>query len=180
MVEIREIRTSDAALLRDLHLRMYADAPDAFSETLAAAEAMSASDWQARGDRFAGTPEAVAFVAIWDGTAVGFVAGFVGRWRDGAMCSDARETVTMAKAWVDPRHRRTGVGRALASAVESWAIQKEARILEAQVTENNAPAIAFYEKLAFRDTGGREPLRSNPALQIHFLSRPLGQGAVDE
>ena len=79
MVEIRQIRTSDSALLRDLHLRMYADAPDAFSETLAAAEAMTASDWQARGDRFAGTPEAVAFVAIWDGTAVGFVAGFVGR-----------------------------------------------------------------------------------------------------
>ena len=173
MVEIREIRPSDAALLRDLHLRMYADAPDAFSETLAQAEAMTAPDWQARAERFAGTSDAVAFVAIRDGKAIGFVAGFVGRWRDGAMRRDARETATMAKAWVDPDHRRRGVGRALASAVESWAIQKRARILEVQVTENNAPAIAFYEKLAFRDTGRREPLLSNPTLQIHFLSRPL-------
>ena len=180
MVEIREIRTSDAALLRDLHLRMYADAPDAFSETLAQAEAMSVADWQRRAERFAGTPDAVAFVALLDGTAVGFVAGFVGRWRDGAMCWDARETVTMAKAWVDPQQRRKGVGRALTRAVESWAIRAGADVLEAQVTENNAPAIAFYEKLAFRDTGGREPLRSNPALRIHFLSRQLQRGAVDE
>ena len=173
MVEIREIRPSDAALLRDLHLRMYADAPDAFSETLAEAKAMTAADWQRRTERFAGTPDAVAFVALQEGASIGFVAGFVGRWRDGAMRRDARETVTMAKAWVDPDHRRRGVGRALASAVESWAIQEGADVLEVQVTENNAPAIAFYEKLAFRDTGRREPLLSNPPLQIHFLSRPL-------
>ena len=180
MVEIREIRRSDAALLRDLHLRMYADAPDAFSETLADAEAMTAADWQARAERFAGTPEAVAFAALQDGAPIGFVAGFVGRWRDGAMRRDARETVTMARAWVDPRQRRKGVGRALASAVESWAIQAGADVLEAQVTENNAPAITFYEKLALRDSGRREPLHSNPALQIHFLSRSLRRGAVDE
>jgi len=180
MAEPREIRTSDAALLRDLHLRMYADAPDAFSETLAAARAMTARDWQARAERFAEVPETVAFVALQAGASIGFVAGFVGRWRDGAMRPDVRETVTMAKAWVDPQQRRKGVGRALASAVEAWARDNGADVLEVQVTENNAPAIEFYRKLAFTDTGRREPLLSNPTLQIHFLRRPLPRGAADE
>jgi len=49
-----------------------------------------------------------------------------------------------------------------------------------QVTENNVPAIEFYQKLAFTDTGRREPLLSNPSLQIHFLTRPLRRKAVDE
>ena len=44
-------------------------------------------------------------------------------------------------------------------------------MLEVQVTENNGPAIEFYRKLGFADTGRREPLLSNPTLQIHFLSR---------
>lgn len=104
---------------------------------------------------------------------IGFIAGFLGRWRDGAMHSDARDTVTLAKAWVDPRHRRNGIGRALAEAVKVWTIEQGASTLEAQVTETNEPAVRFYAALGFTDTGRREPLLSNPTLQIRFLTRPL-------
>jgi ribosomal protein S18 acetylase RimI-like enzyme len=104
---------------------------------------------------------------------VGFISGYVGRFRDGAMRSDVHDTVSLARAWVDPRVRRTGVGRALADAVKTWALERNAAVLETQVTENNDPAIHFYIGLGFADTGRREPLLSNPALQIHFLSQPL-------
>jgi ribosomal protein S18 acetylase RimI-like enzyme len=173
MTTIRQIRASDAALLRELHLRMYADAPDAFSETLAQAQAMTAQDWQQRAERYAAGPDAIAFVAMIDDVACGFIAGFVGRWRDGAMRSDDQGTATMAKAWVDPGRRGQGVGRVLAEAVASWARQKQVEFLEVEVTENNAPAVTFYRSLGFMDTGRREPLLSNPALQIHFLGRSV-------
>jgi ribosomal protein S18 acetylase RimI-like enzyme len=61
----------------------------------------------------------------------------------------------------------------MTQAVESWALDKGAAMLEAQVTENNAPAIEFYRTLGFTETGRREPLLSNPALHIQFLSRSL-------
>jgi ribosomal protein S18 acetylase RimI-like enzyme len=175
MIEIRTVRTSDAALLRDIHLRMYADAPDAFSETLAQARAMTAQDWQQRAQQYADGPNAVAFVAIEAEATYGFIAGFVGCWRDGAMHRDDRDAVTMARAWVDPAQRRRGVGRALTEAVASWAKEKRAQTLEVQVTENNGAAVEFYRKLDFTDTGGREPLLSNPALQILFLARPVSR-----
>ncbi|UCD49610.1 MAG: GNAT family N-acetyltransferase [Phycisphaerales bacterium] len=172
-MEIRRVRANDGVLLRGVHLRMLADAPDAFSETLAEAQAMSAAQWDARAERFGSGAKAVAFVALEAGEVVGFVAGFVGRFREKAMQWDVSDTVTLARAWVATEMRQQGIGRALAKSVEAWAAEKGAAVLEAQVTENNEAAIRFYAKLGFADKGQREPLRSNPALQIRFLSQRL-------
>ena len=173
VMETRRISQSDGDLLRDLHLRMYADSPDAFSESLATAQAMTAEQWDARARQLSEPEQAVAFVAMVGPEPVGFIAGFVGRWRDGAMHWGTRDTVTLAKAWVDPRHRRKGIGRSLAETVKAWAVEQGATTLGAQVTETNAPAIRFYAALGFTDSGRREPLLSNPTLQIRFLSRSL-------
>jgi ribosomal protein S18 acetylase RimI-like enzyme len=152
---------------------MYADSPDAFSESLATAQAMTAEQWDARARQLAEPGEAVAFVAMAGPEPIGFIAGFLGRWRDRAMHWDGRDTATLARAWVDPRHRGKGVGRALAEAVKAWAVEQGAATLEAQVTEGNEPAIRFYIALGFADTARREPLLSNPTLHIQFLSHPL-------
>ena len=172
-MEIRRVDKWDGQLLRELHLRMYADSPNAFGESLADARAMPMERWEGRARKLAEAGEAVGFVAMEAGTNMGFVAGLVGQYRDGLIRGDACDTVTMARAWVDPRARRKGIGRALATAVESWARDKGAGILEAQVTENNGPAIEFYRRLGFVDTGRCEPLLSNPTLRIQFLSRSL-------
>jgi len=172
-VEIRRVNESDGPLLRDLHLRMYADSPSAFGESLAEARAMPMARWQGRARKLAEGTETIGFLATEDGTTIGFIAGFVGQYRDGLTHHDARDTVTMTRVWVDPQTRRKGIGVALAEAVESWARDKRVGVLEVQVTQNNVAAIAFYEDLGFADTGRREPLLSNPALQIRFLSRPL-------
>ena len=172
-VEIRRVNELDGLRLRELHLRMYADSPNAFGESLAEAQAMPMERWEGRARKLAEAGETVGFVAMEAGRTVGFIAGFVGQYRDGAIHSEARDTVTMARAWVDPQVRRRGIGRALAKAVQSWACDKKARVLEVQVTENNGPASDFYRNLGFADTGRREPLLSNPTLQIRFLSRSL-------
>lgn len=160
-------------MLRELHLRMYADSPAAFGESLVEAQAMPMERWEGRARKLAEAREAVGFVALEDGKAIGFIAGFVGQYRDGATHGEAHDTATMARAWVDPQARQRGIGRTLASAVESWACDRGAKMLEVQVTENNGPAIEFYRKLGFADTGRREPLLSNPTLRIRFLNRPL-------
>lgn len=152
---------------------MYADAPEAFSESLASAQAMTEEQWTARARHLARPGEAVAFVAVEGAEAIGFIAGYVGRWRDGAMRADTRSTVTLAKAWVDPRYRGRGLGRALAEAVYAWAREQGAVICEAQVTETNELAARFYAGLGFFDIGRREPLLANPALQIRFLCRHI-------
>ena len=169
---IRAVNETDGPLLRDLHLRMYADAPNAFSETLETARAMSQQQWAARAREYCDPSRAMAWVALEGDTAVGFIAGFVGQFRAEAMRWDVRDVVTLARAWVDPSQRRCGVGRALAEAVKRWAQTTGARTLETQVTENNEPAIRFYRMLGYVDTGRREPLCSNRSLQIHFLSQP--------
>ena len=172
-MHVRPIEKTDGPLLCKLHLRMYADAPDAFSETLAQAQALSTDEWDTRAQRFSEATDRVAFVAVDTDELLGFISGYVGRFRDGAMHWDVQHTVTLARAWVDPRVRRRGAGRALAVAVKTWALERNARTFETQVTENNDAAIHFYISLGFADTGRREPLLSNPALQIHFLSQPL-------
>jgi ribosomal protein S18 acetylase RimI-like enzyme len=154
---------------------MYMDSPGAFGESLAEAQAMPMERWQGRARKLAEGDQTVGFLAIEADRAIGFIGGFVGQYRDGSIHSDACDTVTMTRAWVDPQVRRTGIGRALAQAVESWAFDKGAAILEVQVTENNTPAIEFYKSLGFADTGRREPLLSNPSRRIQFLSRSLKQ-----
>ena len=172
-MQVRLLTKTDGRLLRNLHLRMYTDAPDAFSETLAQAQALSTAEWDGRAERFGAATDRVAFVATDEGEAVGFISGYIGRFREGTMHWDADDTVTLARAWVDPRVRRCGAGRALADAVKTWAFAREAGLLETQVTENNDPAIRFYTSLGFADTGRREPLLSHPTLQIHFLHQVL-------
>lgn len=173
MTEIRAICETDGSLLRALHLRMYADSPDAFSETLEAARALTPHEWEARAREFAAASNAIAYAALEEREPIGFIAGYVGRFHDGAMNWDCRDTVTLARAWVDPAFRRRGVGQQLVEAGRLWARQRQATTLAVQVTENNGPAIRFYMKLGFADAGRREPLLSNPSLQIHFLSQPL-------
>ncbi len=75
--------------------------------------------------------------------------------------------------WVDPTYRRRGVGRALLDALTAWAQEHHAERMELGVTEGNDPAIAFYERAGFKDTGRRIPSLPNPALRFCFMQRDL-------
>ena len=57
-MEIRQVHESDGRPLRDLHLRMYADSPNAFGESLAEAQAMPMERWEGRARKLADSGDA--------------------------------------------------------------------------------------------------------------------------
>jgi ribosomal protein S18 acetylase RimI-like enzyme len=96
--------------------------------------------------------------------------GLVGSFINGSMDWQCRDSVTIARTWVDPKVRRKSIASALTDTVKDWACEKGVERLELQVTENNEAAKSFYRHLGFTDTGRHEPLVSNPQLQIYFLA----------
>ena len=170
---IRCVKEEDGQLLREIAIRMYRDSPDAFSETLAEAKKRTAQEWDSRAKWLAESPDVIGLVAYDDDWPCGFVMGLVGRFINGSMDWQSRYCVTIARTWVDPEVRRKGVASALTDTVKDWACEKGVERLELQVTENNEAAKSFYQHLGFTDTGRREPLVSNPQLQIYFLTLKL-------
>jgi len=170
---IRRVGQEDGQLLGEIAIRMYSDSPDAFSETLAEAKQRTAEEWDSRAKWLADSPDVIGLIAYEDNRPCGFVMGLVGRFINGSMDWQCRDSVTIAKTWVDPEVRRKGIATTLTDTVKDWAIEKGVKLLELQVTENNEAAKDFYKRLGFTDTGRREPLVSNPQLQIYFLEIEL-------
>jgi ribosomal protein S18 acetylase RimI-like enzyme len=166
---IRRVKQEDGTLLREIAIRMYSDSPDAFSETLAKAKQRTAEEWDSRAKWLADSPDVIGLIAYDDDWPCGFVMGLVGSFINGSMDWECRDSVTIARTWVDPKVRRKSIGSALTDTVKGWACEKGVKRLELQVTENNEAAKSFYKHLGFTDTGRREPLISNPQLQIYFM-----------
>ena len=170
---IRRVKEEDGVLLREIAIRMYSDSPDAFSETLEEAKQRTAKQWDSRAKWLADSPDAIGLIAYDDNWPCGFIMGLVGSFINGSMDWRCRDSVTIAKTWVDPTARRKSIASALTDTVKDWACEKGVKRLELQVTENNEVAKSFYKHLGFTDTGRREPLVSNTKLQIYFLTLEL-------
>lgn len=52
--------------------------------------------------------------------------------------------------YIDPAHRRRGLGRALIGHAETWACQRGDRQLGLQVFQANLPAVQFYQALGYQ------------------------------
>lgn len=75
--------------------------------------------------------------------------------------------------WVDPSHRRMGIGRALLEAVMTWAKEQGAQRLELGVSEGNTPAIHLYEQLGFAEASRPMPAPPNDMRRFRFMERSL-------
>ena len=73
--------------------------------------------------------------------------------------------------WVTPSLRRRGIGTALTQAVLDWADQRGVQIVNLWVTETNDAAHRMYERCGFVESGERQPLPSDPALEEIAMSR---------
>ncbi|MCW5198977.1 GNAT family N-acetyltransferase [Desulfobulbus sp. F4] len=53
---------------------------------------------------------------------------------------------------VQPDHQGKGIGRRLVAAAEAWAVSQGASRIQLLADRNNAPALAFYQKMKFQTT----------------------------
>jgi dihydropteroate synthase len=156
---------------RDLRLRALADAPDAYRETLAEAQARDDAAWQALAAR---RPDRVQLVAERGGAPVGMAVAVI----------DAADPVRadLYAMWVAPEARGGGAGRALVDAALRWTRARAALEMSLRVSEGNDPARALYRGCGFRETGERPPLRdgSAPLSRVMVVrQQPLVMGVVN-
>lgn len=127
-VALRGVRLSALAYSDHLleHLKRESDAPTSF--------------WQNRAERGAAGLTMATFVAVGENGFEGIVDGVL---------SDEGATVEIAGMWVNPSLRRSGIGRALLSAVCEWAREQGAQRAVLWVRSANAQALHLYEQDGF-------------------------------
>jgi GNAT superfamily N-acetyltransferase len=166
-MEIARLRGDDGGRLREVRLRALADAPYAFSSSLAREVDLSPGFWEERVVESELGKNGAVFIAIEDDRSVGMAGGF--------FVEEGSRVVMLWGMWVDPLARRGGLGQRLVGAVAGWARDAGADHVRLAVTDCDEcrPAAVLYRKLGFVDTGEREPLDWNPSLITHVLSRSI-------
>ncbi len=140
-MHITALSESEWRRAKAIRLRALTDTPDAFGSTSAEEQDQPEAFWRAR---LAAT-DRVTFIATLDGEDVGLAvcAPF-----DGLEC-----TAGLFSMWTAPDARGKGIGTALVWAIVNWARDRKFEQLVLDVADNNAPAIALYEKCGFVPTG---------------------------
>jgi len=140
--EVRRLTADDGPRLRAARLAALAEAPYAFSSTLAREEQFTEQTWRER----AGSGRTFA---AWEGDAIVGLA-------TGLPEDDDWHLVGM---WVSPEVRGSGVADQLVVAVCELARESGAASVTLWVTEVNCRARAFYRRFGFVPTGGRQLVR---------------------
>lgn len=161
-MEIRTIRPDEWPALREIRLRALQDAPDAFGATFDDEATSSDEAWQHRADR----PDGTMIVAVDD------TGRFVGMG-SGGPADGHPEFGAIYGMWVEPAARGQGIGEGIIRAIAEWARRAGYDAIGLGVTIGNGPATALYERLGFRDTGLRYPLRAGTDLTIRVLATSL-------
>jgi ribosomal protein S18 acetylase RimI-like enzyme len=142
---VRRLTEEDWAALRAARLAALADAPYAFSSTLAREQQFGEQMWRARSRS--------AVFAAWEGEQiVGLATGL----RPGQIDNPGWELVGM---WVAPDRRGNGIARNLVTAVCEHARTCGAAQISLWVVEDNDRAIGLYRRLGFLPTGARQLVR---------------------
>jgi ribosomal protein S18 acetylase RimI-like enzyme len=158
-VTVQRLQEADWPALRKARLAALAEAPYAFSSTLAGERELGEQVWRDR-------TRSAAFAA-WSGTAiVGMATGLPG---------DDSRGWQLVGMWVSPDWRGSGVADQLVRAVCEHARRSGAGRISLWVTEVNQRARALYTRLSFEPTGARQLVR--PDEPDHWeleLALPLG------
>ncbi len=159
-MSVRNVRSDEWALWRDLRFEALSDSPDAFVESLAVAKARPESSWidYASGS---GTQVRQLLFAEENNFPIGMAAVMVS--------AAERSQVNLVSMWVKPSARGRGHGRALIEAAVAWARERGAQKLVLRVTESCLPAIRLYTGMGFSDTGERAALRVGASLRTQRM-----------
>jgi GNAT superfamily N-acetyltransferase len=110
-MDILRLGRNAGGQLRDVRLRVLADAPYAFSSSLERESVLGPEFWDQRVVDSKLGEAGVVFAAVDSGRAVGMAGGF--------SADGERQVAMLWGMWVDPDARRSGLGRALIDALES-------------------------------------------------------------
>jgi ribosomal protein S18 acetylase RimI-like enzyme len=165
MITVELITPRNAMLFKEVRLRALRDTPLAFGSTYARESALTDQEWIERAAKWSGETGS-GYLAMDAVEACGIAAGYIE--------PDDSSTAHLVSMWVAPPHRRSGVGRQLVHAVDSWARSRGVRTLRLMVTSGNDPARQFYERLGFTLNGRTEPYPNDPAMIEHEMSRACG------
>jgi ribosomal protein S18 acetylase RimI-like enzyme len=75
----------------------------------------------------------------------------------------------VANMAVNRTHRRRGIGTALMRSGRQWAREQGLRLLQAEATTKNYPALAFYRKLGFQFCGFNDHYYLNKDIALFFV-----------
>lgn len=163
--EIRQAGPDDWAALRQVRLAALAEAPYAFSSTLDRETERPEQFWR---DRIAAWPQ---FIAWTGGEPAGLAGGFAepvaDDGNDGATGPGSADGAPaggrggwhLVSMWVRPQARGLGIADELVAAVIACARADGAQRLTLWVTDVNARAMAFYQRMGFRSSGRRQLVR---------------------
>ena len=152
--QVRRLGPDDWEISRRVRLTALADAPYAFMSTLAREQRFDEQIWRQR----LSSPTAATFLAWVDGAPAGTATGKIDDPDDQFTVPGSWQLVGM---WVDPLARGTGVADRLIEAVAGHAREHGASSVTLWVTEINARAKAFYQRIGFVPTGTRQPVRED-------------------
>jgi len=159
-MSVRNVRSDEWSLWRDLRFEALADSPDAFVETLAVAKARPEASWLEYASG-AGTQVRQLLFAEENNLPLGMAAMM--------QSASERSQVNLVSMWVKPAARGRGHGRALVEAAIAWAGGRGATKLVLRVSETCLPAMRLYTGMGFSDTGERAPLRVGASLRTQRM-----------
>ncbi|WP_353066737.1 GNAT family N-acetyltransferase [Tunturibacter psychrotolerans] len=164
MVILHEITPALSASYKTVRLHALRDTPSAFGSTYAHESQFSEAEWHTRAANLC-TPHSVGYLAYHQNEYCGIAAGFLNK--------EVPQNAELVSMWVASTHRRTGTGKLLVDAIESWARLCAAHTLRLMVTNTNLAAISFYERLGFTATGRTEPYPNDPNLIEYEMSKSI-------
>lgn len=173
MLEVKPLLASEWPVLKAVRLRALADVPNAFSTTVAQAQAYSDTEWQMRAGRFMVNPPAAMRIAYLDGTPCGMMSCYPASPES----AGAEQVAELTAVWVDSTVRGQGIGEALVASIVGWAVAQGIGMLQAWVTEGSHRAIAFYKKVGFEETGQRQAEGPDAPQHIILMARMLTPAA---
>ena len=144
-MSVRRAQVGDEEIVRAIRLAALADAPDAFSSTLAREEARTPGEWRGW------IEQGAVFLYETAAGPRGIVAGMPHR--------DDPARAYLIAMWVHPGARGSGVADALVRAVLAWAGGEGFARVVLDVRAGNEPARRLYERHGFRTTGHATPGR---------------------
>jgi ribosomal protein S18 acetylase RimI-like enzyme len=163
-MHLRVIQANDGQLLKETTLRSVIDAPYAFggAETLAEVTARGDLEWHQLAAECAGE------VAEWRDPCVGYFVVDGEAVCGKALCYLCDRTpgrAYLSGVWIDPAHRRRGMGRTLVREACAWAAGKGADHLKLWVDDPNPAGAEFYRRLGFEATGESRPISRTSDVQ---------------